>query len=85
MALIRPSPSKGDETPPTVVKQVVVNTKSASQKKGNLSLAPMAARGATAAAPAAQGKGKTANSPPQNLQNPLTALFGDRMKTRRPK
>ena len=74
-----------DTTPTVTPKQVVVNTKSASQKKGNLSLAPMAARGATAAAPAAQGKGKTANSPPQNLQNPLTALFGDRMKTRRPK
>lgn len=83
--------AKGDlTTPPPVTvtpKQVVVNTKSASQKKGNLSLAPMVARGmgAAQAAQAAQSKGKTANSPPQNLQSPLTALFGDRMKTRRPK
>lgn len=80
--------AKGDlTTPPPVTvtpKQVVVNTKSASQKKGNLSLAPMVARG-MGAAQAAQSKGKTANSPPQNLQSPLTALFGDRMKTRRPK
>ena len=77
--------AKGDlTTPPPVTvtpKQVVVNTKSASQKKGNLSLAPMVARGMEAA----QSKTKNANSPPQNLQNPLTALFGDRMKTRRPK
>lgn len=28
---------------------------------------------------------KTANSPPQNLQNPLQALFGGRMKTHRSK
>ena len=80
--------AKGDlTTPPPVTvtpKQVVVNTKSASQKKGNLNLAPMVARG-MGAAQAAQGKGKTANSPPQNLQSPLTALFGDRMKNRRPK
>ena len=83
--------AKGDvtpiEVPPTVVKQVVVNTKSASQKKGNLSLAPMVARGMTpmAAAKAVDGKAKTVNSPPQNLQDPLKALFGDRMKTRKPK
>ena len=80
--------AKGDApvVPPTVT-QVVVNTKSTSQKKGNLSLAPMTARGmgAAKAIQAAQGKTKTADSPPQNLQNPLTALFGDRMKSRRPK
>lgn len=28
---------------------------------------------------------RTANSPPQNLRNPLTELFGNRMKSRRPK
>jgi hypothetical protein len=82
--------AKGDlTTPPPVTvtpKQVVTNTKSASQKKGNLSLAPMKARGMGAAqAQAMDGKAKTVNSPPQNLQNPLTALFGDRMKSRRPK
>ena len=78
------APSQGEEPPLNVVKQVVVNTKSAGQKKGNLAQAPMVARG-MGAAQAAQGKTKTANSPPQNLQSPLTALFGDRMKTRRPK
>jgi hypothetical protein len=81
--------AKGDLTTPppsTPKKQVVTNTKSSSQKKGNLSLAPMQARGMGAAqAQAMDGKAKTVNSPPQNLQNPLTALFGDRMKSRRPK
>ena len=83
--------AKGDLTTPPPVpvtpKQVVVNTKSASQKKGNLSLAPMTARGmgAAKAAQAMDGKAKTVNSPPQNLQDPLKALFGDRMKSRRPK
>jgi hypothetical protein len=83
--------AKGDLTtpPPTVTpkKQVVVNTKSENQKKGNLSLAPMVARGMTpmAAAKAVDGKAKTVNSPPQNLQEPLKALFGDRMKSRKPK
>lgn len=43
---------------------------------------PMKARGMVAAA---QSKGKTSNSPPQNLRNPLIELFGDRMKNRRPK
>ena len=80
--------AKGDApvVPPTVT-QVVVNTKSTSQKKGNLSLAPMVARGmgAAKAIQAAQGKTKTADSPPQNLQNPLTALFGNRMTSRKPK
>lgn len=67
--------------------QVVTNTKSNSQKKGNLSLAPMVARGMNpmAAARALDGKAKTVNSPPQNLQDPLKALFGDRIKNRKPK
>jgi hypothetical protein len=81
--------AKGGTPPvdPTVNKQVVTNTKSSSQKKGNLSLAPMVARGMApmASGKAMDGKAKTVNSPPQNLQNPLTALFGDRMKTRKPK
>jgi hypothetical protein len=29
--------------------------------------------------------GRTANSPPQNLRNPLAELFGNRMKSRRAK
>ena len=79
--------AKGDVTPVEITptpKTVVVNTKSASQKKGNLSLAPMTARG-MGAAQAVDGKAKTVNSPPQNLQDPLKALFGDRMKSRRSK
>jgi hypothetical protein len=71
------------EEPTPAPKQVVTNTKSASQKKGNLSLAPMVARGMTAAR-ALDGKAKTVNSPPQNLQDPLKALFGDRIKNRKP-
>lgn len=75
----------GFPTGPTTPKQVVTNTKSESQKKGNLSLAPMVARGMTpTAAKAVDGKAKTFNSPPQNLQNPLTALFGNRIKNRKP-
>ena len=75
-----PGGPRPDVEPTVTPKQVVVNTKSASQRKGNLAQAPMAA-----AQGAAQGKTKTTNSPPQNLQNPLTALFGDRMKSRRSK
>lgn len=73
----------GDEEILPAATQVVVNTKSESKKKGNLSLAPMIARGMTAAR-ALDGKAKTVNSPPQNLQDPLKALFGDRIKNRKP-
>lgn len=67
--------------------QVVPNSKSESKKRGNLSLAPMVARGMApmTAARALDGKAKTVNSPPQNLQDPLKALFGDRIKNRKPK
>jgi len=62
-----------------MAKQVVVNTNSKSQRKhGNLSLAPWAALDKGVA----QNK---VDSPPQNLQNPLTALFGDRMTSRKSK
>lgn len=86
MAKGEPEPEPIEEEP-TSVKQVVTNTKSESKKKGNLSLAPMVARGMTpmTAARALDGKAKTVNSPPQNLQDPLKALFGDRIKNRRPK
>ena len=79
-------PAPIEEPTPAPKKQVVTNTKSESQKKGNLSLAPMVARGMTpmAAARALDGKAKTVNSPPQNLQDPLKALFGDRIKNRKP-
>jgi len=74
-------------TPAPTSSQVVTNTKSESQKKGNLSLAPMVARGMTpmTAARALDGKAKTVNSPPQNLQDPLKALFGDRINNRKPR
>ena len=80
MAKGQPAPIEPTPTP----KQVVTNTKSSSQKKGNLSLAPMVARGMNPMS-AMDGKAKTVNSPPQNLQDPLKALFGDRMKNRKPK
>jgi len=86
MAKGEPDPESIDDPAPPV-KQVVTNTKSENKKKGNLSLAPMVARGMTpmTAAMALDGKAKTVNSPPQNLQDPLKALFGDRIKNRKPK
>lgn len=66
---------EGDEPPLTA--NPITNATPRSKAKQ-----PMKARGMVAAT---QSKGKTANSPPQNLRNPLTELFGDRMKSRRPK
>jgi hypothetical protein len=55
-------------------------------KKGNLANSPMVARGMGAnLASEVKSQSRTGNSPPQNLQNPLTALFGDRMKHRKQK
>ena len=84
MAKAEAEPDPTDAPAPV---QVVPNSKSESKKRGNLSLAPMVARGMApmTAAQALDGKAKTVNSPPQNLQDPLKALFGDRIKNRRPK
>ena len=68
---------EGDE-PPLTANPIA---KTPLRSKANNVKMPMVARGMGEAS----RKSSTNNSPPQNLQDPLKALFGDRMKSRRPK
>ena len=65
-----------DDGPPPAPKIVVKSAIRTKAQTGNLSSVVSTSKTTGT---------KTANSPPQNLRNPLTELFGDRIKDRKKK